>query len=80
MRWEDVVEQLNNLNIYNMKFSLNRLSPLAKFLIGVLLVLIGVFLEVANRYPFIQGVLEGGGVVLQLFAVIDFFKKRKSTK
>jgi hypothetical protein len=63
-----------------MKFSLNNLSPLAKFLIGMTLVLVGVFLEVASSYPFIQGFLEGGGVVLQFFAVIDFFKKRKLAK
>ena len=63
-----------------MKFSLNNLSPLAKFLIGMTLVLVGVFLEVASSYPFIQGVLEGGGMVMQLFAVIDFFKKRKLAK
>jgi len=63
-----------------MKFSFNNLSPLAKLLIGMTMVLVGVFLEIASRYPFIQGVLEGGGVVLQLFAVIAFFKNRKSTK
>jgi hypothetical protein len=63
-----------------MKFSLNNLSPLAKFLIGMTLVLVGVFLEVASSYPFIQGVLEGGGIIMQLFAVIDFFKKRKLAK
>ena len=63
-----------------MKFSMNSLSPLAKLLIGMTMVLIGVFLEVASSYPFIQGILEGGGVVLQLFAVIDFFKKRKLFK
>jgi hypothetical protein len=59
---------------------MNSLSPLAKLLIGMTMVLIGVFLEVASSYPFIQGILEGGGVVLQLFAVIDFFKKRKLFK
>jgi hypothetical protein len=63
-----------------MNFSINSLSPLAKLLIGMTMVLVGVFLEIASSYPFIQGVLEGGGVVLQLFAVIDFFKKRNSTK
>ena len=63
-----------------MKFSLTNLSPLAKFLIGMTLVLVGVFLEVASSYPFIQGVLEGGGIIMQLFAVIDFFKKRKLAK
>ena len=63
-----------------MKFSLNNLSPLAKFLIGMVLVLVGVFLEVASKYPFLQGFLEGGGVGIQLLAVIDFFKKRKLAK
>jgi hypothetical protein len=63
-----------------MKFSLNSISPLAKFLIGMALVLMGVFLEVASRYPFMQGFLEGGGIVIQLLAVIDFFKKRKLAK
>jgi hypothetical protein len=63
-----------------MKFSLNNLSPLAKFLIGMVLVLVGVFLEVASKYPFLQGFLEGGGMGIQLLAVIDFFKKRKLAK
>ena len=63
-----------------MKFSLNNLSPLAKFLIGMVLVLVGVFLEVASKYPFLQGFLEGGGVGIQLLAVIVFFKKRKLAK
>ena len=63
-----------------MKFSLNSISPLAKFLIGMALVLMSVFLEVASRYPFMQGFLEGGGIVIQLLAVIDFFKKRKLAK
>jgi hypothetical protein len=63
-----------------MKFSLNSISPLAKFLIGMALVLMGVFLEVASRYPFMQGFLECGGIVIQLLAVIDFFKKRKLAK
>jgi hypothetical protein len=63
-----------------MKFSINSLSPLAKLLIGMTMVLVSVFLKVASSYPFIQGFLEGGGVVLQFFAVIDFFKKRKLAK
>ena len=65
-----------------MKLSINSLSPLAKFLIGMALVLVSVFLEVSSvsKYQFVQGVLMGGGLVLQLFAVIAFFKNRKSTK
>jgi sorbitol-specific phosphotransferase system component IIBC len=63
-----------------MKFSINSLSPLAKLLIGMTMVLVSVFLKVASSYPFIQGVLEGGGIIMQLFAVIDFFKKRKLAK
>ena len=65
-----------------MKFSLNSLSPLTIFLLGMALVLIGVFLEVCSgsKYSFFQGVLEGGGVVLQLVAVFTFFKKRKLAK
>ncbi len=66
-----------------MKFSFNNLSPLVKFLIGMALVLVSVFLEVSSvsKYQFVQGVLMGGGgLVLQLFAVIAFFKNRKSTK
>ena len=65
-----------------MKFSFNNLSPLAKFLIGMALVLVSVFLEVScvSKYQFVQGVLMGGGLALQLFAVIAFFKNRKSTK
>jgi hypothetical protein len=65
-----------------MKLSINSLSPLAKFLIGMALVLVSVFLEVSSvsKYQFVQGVLMGGGLGLQLFAVIAFFKNRKSTK
>ncbi len=65
-----------------MKFSFNNLSPLVKFLIGMALVLVSVFLEVSSvsKYQFVQGVLMGGGLVLQLFAVIAFFKNRKSAK
>lgn len=65
-----------------MKFSLNSLSPIAKFLIGMVLVLVGVFLEVSseNKYPFFQGALMGFGIVMQLIAVIAFFKKHKLEK
>ena len=65
-----------------MNFSINSVSPLAKFLIGMALVLVGVFLEVSSgsKYPFFQSLLMGGGIVMELFAVIAFFKKRKLEK
>ncbi|MFA9206476.1 MAG: hypothetical protein ACEQR6_07350 [Burkholderiaceae bacterium] len=65
-----------------MKFSLNSLSPIAKFLIGMALVLVGVFLEVSSesKYPFFQGAFIGCGIAMQLIAVIAFFKKRKLEK
>ena len=65
-----------------MKFSLNSSSPLTLFLLGMGLVLIGVFLEVSSgiKYSFFQGALMGGGIIMELFAVIAFFKKRKLEK
>ena len=65
-----------------MKFSDNSLSPLTIFLLGMALILIGVLLEVSSesKYSFFQGALMGCGIVLQLIAVIAFFKKRKLEK
>jgi hypothetical protein len=65
-----------------MKFSDNSLSPLTIFLLGMALILIGVLLQVTSesKYAFFQGALMGCGIVLQLIAVIAFFKKRKLEK
>ena len=65
-----------------MKFSLNSLSPLAKFLMGMALVLVAVFFQVSSgsKYLFFQGALMGAGIIMELFAVIAFLKKRKLEK
>ncbi len=60
-----------------MKLSINSLSPLAKFLIGMALVLVSVFLEVSSvsKYQFVQGVLMGGGVSASVICSNCFFQK-----
>ena len=63
-----------------MKFSLNSISPLAKFLIGMALVLMGVFLEVADKFEFITTLLFAAGIGLEWLAVFVFLKKRKLEK
>ena len=62
-----------------MNFSFNSVSPLAKFLMGMALVLVAVFFQVSSgsKYSFFQGALMGAGIIMELFAVIAFFKKRK---
>jgi Na+-transporting NADH:ubiquinone oxidoreductase subunit NqrE len=63
-----------------MKFSLNSLSPLTLFLLGMALVLIGVFLEVANKYELIKTLLFSAGIGIEWLAVFVFLKKRKLEK
>ncbi|MCX6211636.1 MAG: hypothetical protein NT104_03625 [Bacteroidetes bacterium] len=63
-----------------MKLSFNRLSPLAGYLIGMALILISVFLKGLNKLEIIQVYLIVFGLIIQLFAVIAFFKNRKSAK
>lgn len=65
-----------------MNFSFNSVSPLAKFLIGMALVLVAAFFQVSSGVisSFFQGALMGGGIIMELFAVIAFFKKRKLEK
>jgi len=63
-----------------MKFSLNSVSPLTLFLLGMALVLIGVFLEVANKYELIKTFLFAAGIGIEWLAVFVFLKKRKLEK
>ena len=63
-----------------MKFSLNSLNPLTLFLLGMAFVLIGVFLEVANKYELIKTLLFAAGIGIEWLAVFVFLKKRKLAK
>jgi Na+-transporting NADH:ubiquinone oxidoreductase subunit NqrE len=63
-----------------MKFSLNSLSPLTIFLLGMVLILMGVFLEVANKYELIKTLLFAVGIGIEWLAVFVFLKKRKLAK
>ena len=63
-----------------MKFSLNSSSPLTLFLLGMSLILIGVFLEVADKFEFITTLLFAAGIGLEWLAVFVFLKKRKLEK
>jgi len=63
-----------------MKFSLNSSNPLTIFLLGMSLILIGVFLEVADKFEFIKTLLFAAGIGLEWLAVFVFLKKRKLEK
>jgi hypothetical membrane protein len=63
-----------------MKFSLNSSNPLILFLLGVALILIGVFLEVTNNNELIKTLLFAAGIGLEWLAVFVFLKKRKLAK
>ena len=63
-----------------MKFSLNSSNPLTIFLLGMSLILIGVFLEVADKFEFITTLLFAVGIGLEWLAVFVFLKKRKLEK
>ena len=63
-----------------MKFSFNSLSPLTIFLLGMALILIGVFLEVVSKFEIIKNLLFAAGIGLEWLAVFAFLKKRKLEK
>jgi hypothetical protein len=63
-----------------MKFSLDSSNPLTLFLLGMSLILIGVFLEVADKFEFITTLLFAAGIGLEWLAVFVFLKKRKLEK
>ena len=63
-----------------MKFSLNSSNPLTIFLLGMSLILIGVFLEVANKYELIKTLLFAAGIGPEWLAVFVFFIKRNLSK
>jgi len=63
-----------------MKFSLNSSNPLTLFLLGMSLILIGVFLEVTDKFEFITTLLFAAGIGLEWLAVFVFLKKRKLEK
>ena len=63
-----------------MKFSLNSLSPLTIFLLGMALILIGVFLEVVSKYEIIKNLLFAAGIGLEWLAFFTFLKKRNLEK
>lgn len=57
-----------------MKFSIVNLSPFHKFLAGMLCILIAVMLNAMGKFNFLQGVLQGSGLGLELLAIIGFYK------
>ena len=63
-----------------MKFSLNSSNPLTLFLLGMSMILMGVFLEVANKSELIKTLLFAAGIGLEWLAVFVFLKKRKLEK
>ena len=63
-----------------MKFSLNSSNPVTLFLFGMALVLMGDFLEVANKYELIKTLLFAAGIGIEWLAVFVFLKKRKLAK
>ena len=63
-----------------MKFSLNSSNPLTLFLLGMSMILIGVFLEVANKSELIKTLLFAAGIGLEWLSVFVFLKKRKLEK
>ena len=63
-----------------MKLSFNKLSPLAVYLLGMALILISVFSKGLNKLEIIQVYLIVFGLIIQLIAVITFFKNRKSAE
>ena len=60
-----------------MRFSINNVSPLAKFLIGITFIFIAFILDKIGGYGFLQGFLEGFGGGLLLTAAIGFYKIHK---
>ena len=66
-----------------MRFSINNLSPLVKFLIGNVFIIIAFIIDAIGGYDFIQGIFEGAGLVLVLLAAFGFYriyKEKKSNK
>ena len=60
-----------------MKFSIVHLSPIHKFISGILLIAVAAFLVIVDKFNFLRGVLFGAGLGLQLLAVIGFYKAYK---
>jgi len=60
-----------------MKFSISNLSPLVKFILGMILILSSVLLESLNKYSFLKGFCMGGGLVLEFLALVSLFKSYK---
>lgn len=60
-----------------MKFSIYQLSPLNKFIAGMVCILTAVVFNALEKYNYLQGVLEGAGLGLELLAVIGFYKSYK---
>ncbi len=63
-----------------MKLSINKLSPLMKFVLGMILILSSVLLESLNKFSFLKGFCMGGGLVLEFLALISLLKSNKSKK
>ncbi len=51
-------------------------SLLVRFLFGMTLILLSVFLSSIHKYEFVNGVLMVAGICIELFVVISFIKKR----
>jgi len=63
-----------------MRFSINNLSPLVKFLIGTAFIIIAFMIDAIGGYDFLHGIFKGAGLVLQLLAAIGFYKIYKEKK
>ena len=63
-----------------MKFSIYQLSPLSKFIAGMVCILVAVIFNALGKYNYLQGVLEGAGLGLELLAVIGFYQSYKLKK
>lgn len=60
-----------------MNYSIKNLSPLHKFLAGMACILTAVVLNSLEKYEYLQGVLEGCGLGLELLAVVGFYQSYK---
>jgi hypothetical protein len=63
-----------------MRFSINNLSPLVKFLIGIAFIFIAYLLDDIQGSGFLLGFSEVAGLYLVIHAAIGFYKMYKEKK
>lgn len=63
-----------------MNISSYSLSPLSKFVIGMVLSLIAVYLYILKTYILLSGFLFGFGFLLELLAIFKFYQSFNSIK